>query len=117
MLSRDGLGFEGERDLAVEQEAAARFNEFRSGCDCYIRGALQTAVASRIDELAVDCRIGLDGGDVDVETLVIECPTLLPSGGVAYVAPHVKTEAGARSALGSIQDWGGAPDIADDLLG
>ena len=120
MVSRDGLGFEGERDPTVavrlsNKKRAALFNELRSACSGYIRGAMRTALASRIDELSAGCQIVPDEGDVDGQTLFIEYPTLFPSGGVTYVAPRVKIEAGARSALEPSQGCGVAPFIADEL--
>ena len=104
VVFRDGLGFEGERDPTVasglsNKKRAALFKDLGAACREYIRGALQTALASRIDELATDCQIVPDEGHVDGQTLFIEYPTLFPSSEVTYVAPRVKIEAGARSAL------------------
>ena len=42
-------------------------------------------------------------------------PSLFPSGEAAYVAPRVKIEAGARSALDPNQDCVVTPFIADEL--
>ena len=53
----------------------------------------------RIEEIAEGCHVGPDEDDVDGQTLLIEYPTLFPSSDVAYVAPRVRIEAGARSAL------------------
>ena len=104
VVSRDRLGFERERDPTVatrlsNKKRAALFNELRSACSRYIRGALRTALASRLDELSAGCQIVPDEGDIDGQTLLIEYPTLFPSGRVTYVAPRIKIEAGARSAL------------------
>ena len=120
VVFRDGLGFEGERDPTVasrlsNKERAALFNELRLACSGYIRGALQAALVSRIDELSAGCQIVPHEGDVHGQTLFIEYPTLFPSGGITYVAPRVKIEAGARSALEPSQDCGVAPFIADEL--
>ena len=120
VVSRDGLGFEGEGDPTVasrlsNKKRAALFNELRSACSGYTRGALRTALASRIDELSAGCQIVPDEGDVDGQTLLIEYPTLFPSGGITYVAPRVKIEAGARSALEPSRDCGVAPFIAREL--
>ena len=120
VVSRDGLGFEGERDPTVasqlsNKKRAALFNELRSACSGYIRGALRTALASRIDELSADCQLVLDQGDLDGQTLLVEYPTLFPSGGVTYVAPRVKIEAGGRSALEPSQGCGVAPFITVEL--
>lgn len=120
VVSRDGLGFEGERDPTVasqlsNKKRAALFNELRSACSGYIRGALRTALTSRIDELSVSCKTVPDQGDVDGQTLFLDYPTLFPGGGATYVVPRVKIEAGARSALEPIQGCAVAPFIADEL--
>ena len=120
VVSRNDLGFEGERDPTVvsqlsNKKRAALFNELRSACSGYIRGALRTVLASRIDGLSADCQVVPDEGDVDGQTLFVEYPTLFPSGGVTYVAPRVKIEAGARSALEPSQACEIAPFIAVEL--
>ena len=120
VVFRDGLGFEGERDPTVasqlsNKKRAALFKELRAACSGYIRGAMRTALASRIDELSTGCQIVPDKGDVDGQTLFIEYPTLFPSGDVTYVAPRVKIEAGARSALVPSQHCTVTPYIADEL--
>ena len=120
VVSREGLGFEGERDPTAasrlsNKKRAALFRELREVCGGYIRGALRTALESRIDELSAGCQIVPDEGDVDGQTLFIEYPTLFPSVGVPYVAPRVKIEAGARSALEPSQDCEVTPFIAVEL--
>lgn len=120
VVFRDGLGFEGERDPTVagqlsNRKRAALFKELRAACSGYIRGPLRTALASRIDELSISCQIVPDEGDVDGQTLFIEYPTLFPSEDVTYVAPRVKIEAGARSALAPSQHCTVTPYIANEL--
>ncbi|MCY3867939.1 MAG: nucleotidyl transferase AbiEii/AbiGii toxin family protein [Gemmatimonadetes bacterium] len=120
VVFRDGLGFEGERDPTVasqlsNKKRAALFGELRAACSGYIQGALRTALAGRIDELPTSCQIVPDEGDVDRQTLFIEYPTLFPSGDVTYVAPRVKIEAGARSALDPSQHCTVTSYIADEL--
>ena len=120
VVFRDGLGFEGERDPTIasqlsNKKRAALFGELRAACSGYIHGALRTALASRIDELPTSCQIVPDEGDVDGQTLFIEYPTLFPSGDVTYVAPRVKIEAGARSALDPSQHCTVTPYIADEF--
>ena len=122
VVFRDGLGFEGERDPTVasglsNKKRAALFKDLGAACRGYIRGALRTALASRIDELATDCQIVPDDGQVDGQTLFIEYPTLFPSGEVTYVAPRVKIEAGAKSALGPSRECTVTPYIANELPG
>ncbi len=120
VVFRDDLGFEGERDPTVasrlsNKKRAALFKGLEAACSGYIRGDLRTALVRRIDEFSADCQVVPDEGDVDGQTLFIEYPTLFPSGEVAYVAPRVKIEAGARSALDPKQDCMVTPYIADEL--
>ena len=120
VVFRDSLGFEGERDPTVasglsNKQRAALFKDLGAACSGYIRGALRAALASRMDELATDCRIVPDEGHVDGQTLFIEYPTLFPSGEITYVAPRVKIEAGARSALDPSRECTVTPYIADEL--
>ena len=120
VVFRDGLGFEGERDPTVasglsNKQRAALFKDLGAACQGYVRGALQTALASRMDELATDCQVVPDEGHVDGQTLFIEYPTLFPSGEVTYVAPRVKIEAGARSALDPSRECTVTPYIANEL--
>ena len=120
VVFRDGLGFEGERDPIVagnlsNRKRAALFKELRAACSGYILGDLQTALTRRIDEIVEGCHIGPDEDDVDQQTLFIEYPTLFPSGDVAYVAPRVRIEAGARSALDPSLSCTITPYVADEL--
>ena len=120
VVFRDDLGFEGERDPTVasrlsNKKRAALFKGLEAACSGYIRGDLRTALVRRIDEFSADCQVVPDEGDVDGQTLFIEYPTLFPSGDVAYVAPRVKIEAGARSALDPKQDCMVTPYIAEEL--
>ena len=61
------------------------------------------------------CHVGSDEGDVDGRTLFVEYHTLYPSGDVAYVAPRVSIEAGARSALDPSLGCTVSPYVADEL--
>ena len=120
VVFRDGLGFEGERDPTLagglsNNKRDALFKDLRAACRGYIRGALRTALASQFDKLATDCQIV--PSHVDGETLFIEYPTLFPSGEVSYVAPRVKIEAGARSALDPSRECTVTPYIANELPG
>ena len=120
VVFRDGLGFEGERDPTAggdlsNKKRTALFKELRAACSGYVRGDLRTALSSRIDEITEGCDVRPDDADVDGQTLLIEYPTLYPSRAVPYVAPRVKVEAGARSALDPSQDCAVTPYIADEL--
>ena len=120
VVYRDGLGFEGERDPTTasnlsNKRRAALFKELRAACSGYICGDLQTALKGRIDKIAEGCQVGPDEGDVDGQTLFIEYPTLYPSGEVAYVAPRVRIEGGARSAVDPSVSCTITPYIADEL--
>ena len=119
VVFRDGLGFEGTRDPTAasrlsNKKRASLFKDLGAACREYVRGDLRTALAGRIGEISAGCQIVLEG-DVDGQALFIEYPTLFPSGGVAYVSPRVKIEAGARSALDPSQDCVVTPYIADEL--
>ncbi len=120
VVFRDGLGFEGERDPTAashlsNKKRAALFKELGAACSGYIRGDLRTVLASRIEELSTGCQVVPDEGDVDGQTLSIEYPTFYPSGSVTYVAPRVKIEAGAKSALDPRVHCTLTPYIADEL--
>ncbi len=120
VVHREGLGFEGERDPTVashlsNRKRAALFDELRSACNGYIRGDLQVALTKQIDEIVEGCHVGSDDGAVDGQTLFVEYPTLYPSGDVTYVAPRVRIEAGARSALYPSLTCTVTPYIADEL--
>ena len=120
VVFRDDLGFEGERDPTLarnlsNRKRSALFHELRSACSDYIRGDLQTALTERIDEIAEGCHVGPDEGDVDGQTLFVEYPTMYPSSDVGYVAPRIRIEAGARSAVDPSVSCTITPYIADEL--
>ena len=120
VVSRDGLGFSGDRDPAAanalsNKERAALFEELTKACSAYISRKLQTALASRLDEIAAGCRVLPDEGDTDRQTLFVEYPTLYPSREVDYVASRVRIEAGARSAVVPNSTCAVVPFIAEEL--
>ena len=120
VVYRDDLGFAGVRDPTVadnlsNRERNALFEKLRVACSSYILGDLTTELATLIDQIVEGCRVGPDEDDVDRQTLLIEYPTQYPSSGGAYVAPRVKIEAGARSALVPTLDCTVTPIVADDL--
>ena len=81
----------------------------------YIRGDLQIALTRLIDDLVDGCHVVPDEDDIDGQTLFVEYPTLYPSGDIAYVAPRVRIEAGARSALDPSLNCTITPYVADEL--
>ena len=120
VVHRDDLGFEEERDPTVasilsNEKRAGLFKELRAACSGYIRGDLQAALTRRIDKIAEGCHVGPDKDDVDQQSLFIEYPALFPSSDVAYVAPRVRIEAGARSALDPNLSCSITPYVADEL--
>ena len=121
VVYRDDLGFAGVRDPTVadnlsNRERNALFEKLRVACSSYILGDLTTELTTLIDQIVEGCRVGPDEDEVDRQTLLIEYPTQYPSSGGAYVAPRVKIEAGARSALDPTVDCTVTPIVADELL-
>ena len=120
VVNRDDLGFEGERDPTgasnlSNKKRRALFEALRAACSGYIRGDFRAALSQRVAEVAEGCRIGLEEGDVDGQTLFIQYPTLYPNREIDYVAPRVEVEAGARSALHPSSTRSLSPYIADEL--
>lgn len=121
VVFRDGLGFEGKRDPTIatnlsNKKRTALFKDLGVACGKYVRKGLRTKLTERIEELATGCRVVPAQGDIEGHTLFVEYPTLYPSSEVTYVAPRVKIEAGARSALVPCSDCTVFPYIADELL-
>ena len=101
VVHRSSLGFEGQRDPTVatsmsNNKRAALFKELKASCGAYVQGDLRTALTTRFGEITEGCHVGPDQDDVDRQTLFVEYPTLYPSSDVAYVAPRVRIEAGAK---------------------
>lgn len=122
VVHRSGLGFDGQRDPTAatglsKNKRAALFKELKASCSAYVQGELRIALTTRIDEIAEGCRVCSDEDDIDRQTLFVEYPTLYPSSDVAYVAPRVRIEAGARSALEPSLNCTVAPYIASELPG
>ena len=120
VVNRDDLGFAGVSDPTVadglsNKQRNALFEELGVACSKYILGDLATELTTLIDQIVEGCRVGPDEDDVDRQTLLIEYPTQYPSSGGAYVAPRVKIEAGARSALDPTMDCTVTPIVADEL--
>ena len=122
VVSRDDLGFAGAADPTVAEDLSNRergdlFQRLGAACSKYVLGALATELARSLDQIVEGCRVvqGEDDGDRQT-TLLVEYPTQYPSAGRAYVAPRVKIEAGARSALDPAMDCMVTPIVANELL-
>lgn len=120
VVRRDDLGFEGDRDPAVadglsNNARTALFNQVRTECSRYVLGSMASDLAAALVRISPDCIVRADEDDVDEATLLVEYPALYPGGAEAYVAPRVKLEAGARSALDPAVSRDIAPIVADEL--
>lgn len=120
VVRRDDLGFEGDRDPADAEGLSNRartalFDELRTECGSYVLGAMASDLAAALAQVSLGCRVRADEDDVDGSTLLVEYPALYPGGADAYVAPRVKVEAGARSALVPAVRRDIAPIVADEL--
>ena len=121
VVSRDGLGFSGDRDPAAVANAlsnkkrTALFEELRKACSAYVAGELQTALASQLAAIVDECRVLPDVGDAGGQTILVEYPTLYPSREFDYVAPRVRIEAGARSAVVPSSTCTVRPFVAGEL--
>ncbi len=120
VVRRDDLGFEGDRDPTFAEglsnrARAALFDELKTECSSYVLGAMASDLAAALAQVSLGCRVRADEDDVDGSTLLVEYPALYPGGADAYVAPRVKVEAGARSALVPAVRRDIAPIVADEL--
>lgn len=120
VVYRDDLGFKGACDPTAEgilpnNARNTLFSKLRTVCSSYILGDLRNELATLMDQISEGCRVKSDENDLDQQTLLIEYPTQYPTSGSAYVAPRVKIEAGARSALDPVLDCTISPILADEL--
>ncbi len=120
VVNRSDLGFADTNDPTVPGNLSNRgrsvlFEKLRMACSRYIIGDLTPGLTRLMDQFVEGCKVVLDEDDRDRQTLLIEYPTQYPSSVGAYVAPRVKIEAGARSALDPARDCTIAPFIADEL--
>ena len=120
VVYRSDLGFaDGDdpttADKLSNSERNALFEKLKDACSSYVVGDLTTELIKLMDQIVEGCRVLPDEDDVDQQTLLIEYPTQYPIGGGAYVAPRVKIEAGARSALDPILDCVITPIVAVEL--
>lgn len=120
VVHREDLGFVGDKDPTTPGDLSnsrrkGLFKELRETCRSYVLGELKAEVAILIDQAAEGCRVLPDEDDADRMTLLVEYPTLYPTGDSSYVAPRVKIEAGARAALDPSLDRTVAPYVAGEL--
>ncbi len=123
VLDREGLGFGDGRDPTVpggELSNKARkrlFADLKTACADYVQGRLCDDLTAKLDDIAPGCVITPDEFDGDRATLLVAYPTLFPGNEADYVAPRVKIECGARSAMTPARDSGVTPYMADELSG
>ena len=120
VVYRDDLGFAGDDDPTAAGNLSNRarndlFGKLREACSSYILGDLSGELTTSIDQIVEGCRVVPDENDVDRQTLLIEYPTQYPGSVGDYVAPRVKIEAGARSALEPTLKRTITPILADEL--
>lgn len=119
VVHREDLGFVGDRDPTApglsNKKRTALYQELRGTCSSYVGGNLKAELAIRLDQVADGCRVLTDDDDVDQATLLVEYPSLYAGRDTSYVAPRVKVEAGARSALDPSRACTVAPYVAGDL--
>ena len=120
VVSREDLSFADDQDPTAPDTLSsnrrkALFKELGEACSSYVLGELKAELAVLVDQVEEGCRVLPDEADLDQMTLLVEYPTLYPSDDASYVAPRVKVEAGARSALDPSLDCTVAPYVADEL--
>ena len=120
VVCRDDLGFTGERDPTAavglsSNRRNALFGELAQTCSSYVLGDLKVALTSLIGGLTEGYAVGPDADADSGQTLLVTYPTLYPGDDDAYVAPRVKIEAGARSALEPRVTCAVSPFVADEL--
>jgi len=120
VVFRDDIGFTGDRDPGNPRTDLSRkkretlFDELRAACSGYIQGELRPALDA---VLPATCMVVIDDADKDGQTLLIEYPSTVEAAVPGYVAPRVKIESGARSALDPPVARSIRPFIAEDLPG
>jgi len=121
VVFRGDLGFAGERDPGNLQTDLSRkkrealFDELRAACARYIQDNLCQALVSVLPTIGAVCSVVVDAADKDGQTLLIEYSSTFQDADPSYVAPRVKIEAGARSALDPHAARSVSPFIADEL--
>ena len=120
VVYRDDLGFEGQRDPTIASTLSSRkrsalFKQLTEACSHYVLGDMSAALAKLMNQVGDECRVGPDEGDIDRQTILVEHPTLYPPADVTYVAPRIRIEAGARSALDPSLTCTVTPYVAHEL--
>lgn len=120
VVYRKGLGFEGEKDPVVaanlsNKKRNALFEELRAACSDYILTELKTELMKLVEKISEGCFVYPDPKDKDCQTLLVKYPSLYPKSDLAYVAPQVKIEGGAKSALDPNSIHTITPYIAEEL--
>ena len=108
----DRLGFEGEREPTATGNLANKIRtvllkELRAACRGYFRGVLKIGLTKLIE--------APDKDDVDGQTLSVEYLNQNPSGDISYVAPPMRIEAEARSALDPSLNCTITPYVGEEL--
>ena len=120
VVYRGDLGFQGQRDPIIASDLSNRnrndlFRQLKATCSHYVLGEMSAALAKLMNQMGDECTVLPDESDTDRQTILVEYPTLYPLRDVAYVAPRVRLEAGARSALDPNLTCRVTPYIAHEL--
>lgn len=120
VVYREDLGFEGERDPTLAENLSNKkrrklFEELRAACSNYILSDMKKDLTTLVDDVAEGCSVHPDPDDKDSQTLLVKYPSLFARDDSAYVAPQVKIEGGARSALDPNPAHTIIPYIANEL--
>jgi hypothetical protein len=105
VVYRGDLGFSGERDpldpalpLGSKERRRLR-DQLKESCQRYFAEDLRPILVKALLGLGASAKVLLDPTDPDLQTLLVEYPSLFPDSSTGYVTPRVKIEGGARSAL------------------
>ena len=117
---RTDLGFEDHNDptTATDFSNTKRkiiFEDLRSKCSKYIHGEFRDALLSEIRNVSEECRIYPDKSDGSGQTVLVHYPSVYSHSADVYVAPEIKLEGGARSALEPNSIRSISPYIANDM--
>jgi hypothetical protein len=103
VISREDLGFSGEKDPVQSGISNKKRKELYQGlqveCRLYVQTQLYQALVEALAHLSFPAKVVIDREDPDQQTLLVEYPSLFPVSEMSYVSPRVKIEGGARSAL------------------